>query len=162
MGKGADVLINAVEQYEFVHLDIAGPVSAEMRERSKSFFSNPRVNYLGLLSRKDLAAAMVNADIFLFPSFAEGSARVVFEALACGCYVITTPNSGSIVEDGVHGALVPPGDVRACVGAIEFALRNPGVISEIGKSNADSIRKQYRQRDYGDRLAGLYKELIHL
>ena len=43
------------------------------------------------------------------PASVEGSARVVFEALAAGCYVITTPNAGSIVKDEVHGALVEPG-----------------------------------------------------
>ena len=160
--KGAEILIDAVAQSSHWRLDVAGPISAELKERSQAFFSNPRVRYLGLLSRKDLALAMTNADVFVFPSFAEGSARVIFEALASGCYVITTPNGGSIVEPGVHGALVPPGDRHALVEAIEYALRHPAEVSEIGKSNAHCIRKHYRQRDYGDRLAGLYKELLHL
>ena len=47
---------------------------------------------------------MSRAEVFVFPSLAEGSARVVAMAMAAGCYVITTPNSGSVVRDGAMGA----------------------------------------------------------
>jgi len=140
-------------------LEIAGTVSPEVADRARSFFSNPRVKYLGLLSRKDLALAMARAEVFVFPSFAEGSARVVFEALACGCYVITTPNSGSIVEDGVHGAIVPPGDSNSLAEAIEYAYQHRGRVADIGRSNALCARAKYRQCNYGDELAILYERL---
>ena len=89
-------------------LEVAGQVSPALVKPSRSFFSDPRVNYLGYMSLRDLASAMTRADVFVFPSLAEGSARVVFDALACGCYVITTPNSGSIVEQGTHGGSLCP------------------------------------------------------
>lgn len=56
------------------------------------------------------------ADVFVLPSICEGSARVCYEALASGLPVITTPNAGSQVRDGVDGFIVP--------------IRNPEAIAE--------------------------------
>jgi glycosyltransferase involved in cell wall biosynthesis len=162
-GKGAEVLMDAMEQLDNIpwRLEIAGSVSADVTDRSRSFLSNPRVRHLGVLPRQDLAVAMARADVFVFPSLAEGSARVVFEALACGCYVITTPNSGSIVEHGIHGGIVPPGDSASLAEAIEYACRHRDKVSEIGRSNAQCVREKFRQCNYGDQLWALYKELLN-
>jgi glycosyltransferase involved in cell wall biosynthesis len=102
---------------------------------------------------------MTDAHVFVFPSLAEGSARVVFEALATACYVITTPNSGSIVEDGIHGALIPPGDVESIGGAIRRAAGDVARVAEIGRSNQLLIHSSYRQADYGTALVALYDSL---
>jgi hypothetical protein len=47
------------------------------------------------------------ADVFCLPSVCEGSATVIYEALMSGLPVITTPNAGSLVRDGVDGFIVP-------------------------------------------------------
>ncbi len=160
--KGAEILMEAMERLDHVpwQMEVAGRVGPDVADKAGSFLSNPRVKHLGLLSRMDLASAMARADVFVFPSFAEGSARVIFEALACGCYVITTPNSGSIVEDGVHGAIVPPGDSVRLAEAIEYAYQHRDKVSDIGRSNARCVRAKYRQCDYGDELSRLYKVLL--
>jgi glycosyltransferase involved in cell wall biosynthesis len=160
--KGVETLIEAFEHLDHlpIRLEIAGPIGQDMLDRSRSFFSNSRVKYLGQLSRPDLASAMSRADAFVFPSFTEGSARVVFEALACGCYVITTPNSGSIVEDGIHGRIVAPGESALLVEAIEDASRNRDKVAEIGRQNALCVKGQYRQRNYGNNLSLLYRNLL--
>jgi glycosyltransferase involved in cell wall biosynthesis len=97
--------------------------------------------------------------VFVFPSLADGSARVVFEALACGCYVITTPNSGTIVEDEIHGALVPPGDAGRLREAILAADRDRDRLADTGTRNAQLMAERFSQRNYGDGLANLYREL---
>ncbi|MDR3572622.1 MAG: glycosyltransferase family 4 protein [Anaerolineaceae bacterium] len=160
--KGVEMLMDALARLDNIpwRLEIAGPVLADVANRSRSFFADPRVNYLGLLSRENLATAMTRADVFVFPSLAEGSARVVFEALACGCYVITTPNSGSIVENGVHGGIVQPGDSSSLREAIEYAYQNRDKVLDIGRKNALCVRAKYRQSNYGDQLSTLYKELL--
>ncbi len=159
--KGADVLIKALRQLGDLpwRLEIAGRLDPQIEKENRSFFSDPRVEYLGLLSRKQLAEVMCRSDVFVFPSLVEGSARVVFEAIACGCNVVTTPNSGSIVEQGVHGSLVPPGDSEALAGAIEDAYRNRQRTTEIGRANAQLVKSSYRQCNYGDQLEALYKGL---
>jgi Glycosyltransferase len=160
--KGADTLVNALACLgnKPWQLEIAGSIEDGFRDIYPAFFADARVKFLGLLSRHELAKTMSQNEIFVFPSLAEGSARVVFEAMACGCYIITTPNSGSIVEDKVHGRLVPAGDHEALAVAIDEALSNPDRVADIGRRNAELIRENYRQSQYGGKLAALYSELL--
>ena len=161
--KGAEDLLIALRilKNEKWELNIAGSISPDIKRRFHNDLMDKRICHLGWLSRSDLAAEMVKADGFVFPSLAEGSARVVFEALACGCYVITTPNSGSIVEDGVHGRLVQAGDAEALASAIRDTIALPRErLRETGRNNAQDVRDRYRQSQYGDKLLELYQVLL--
>ncbi|SAL34146.1 BceJ [Caballeronia udeis] len=160
--KGFDLVIQALEsipQSDWV-LTVAGNIDEVTAKDYELFMKRDNVHQVGFVSRKMLAVLMKKIPIFLFPSLAEGSARVVFEALACGCYVITTPNAGSVVEDGRHGAVVPPGNSEALRAAIESALRNPELVSETGMRNREFVRLQYSQSAYGDQLDALYRGLL--
>ncbi|HEY7491301.1 MAG TPA: glycosyltransferase family 4 protein [Candidatus Tectomicrobia bacterium] len=48
------------------------------------------------------------ASVCVLPSLSEGSAKVTYEAMACGLPVIVTPNAGAEIKDGMEGFLVPP------------------------------------------------------
>jgi glycosyltransferase involved in cell wall biosynthesis len=160
--KGAETLIEALElvgsriDWDLV---VAGPVGPDIAANHHPFFADPRVEVLGSLARPEFKAQMIARGVFVFPSNAEGSARAVWEALACGCYVITTPNAGSIVENGVHGALVPPGDAEALAEAIVAADSDRERTAEIGNRNSELIASSYRQSAYGDALARIYADL---
>jgi glycosyltransferase involved in cell wall biosynthesis len=160
--KGAETLIEALElvgsriDWDLV---VAGPVGPDIVAKHRPFLADPRVEVLGYLARPDFKAQLIARGVFAFPTNAEGSARAVWEALACGCYVITTPNAGSIVEDGVHGALVPPGDAEALAEAIVAADSDRERIAEIGNRNAELIASSYRQSSYGDALTRIYADL---
>jgi|HubBroStandDraft_1064217.scaffolds.fasta_scaffold04069_5 glycosyltransferase involved in cell wall biosynthesis len=159
--KGAGVVVEVLRHLGDLsfELEIAGKLDPQLVQENPEFFADSRVKCLGMLTRKELAEAMSQADLFLFPSFCEGSARVVFEALACGCYVVTTPNSGSIVEQDVHGSIVPPADSLETARAIEEAYRNRERTCAIGRANAELIKTRYRQRNYGDQLEALYRTM---
>ena len=77
---------------------------------------------IGHLPWAELAERMSLADVFVFPSFAEGSARVVSMAMACGCCIITTPNSGSIVQEKIHGNVVAPGDANELLSFVSSTI----------------------------------------
>jgi glycosyltransferase involved in cell wall biosynthesis len=160
--KGAETLSNAMAMLpnEGWHLNIAGPVETGQRDNLTSLCQRRNVRYLGTLTRRQLASVMAETDVLVFPSFAEGSARVIFEALASGCYVITTPNSGSIVENGVHGALILPNDPSALASEIEWCLENPRDVESIRNQNADLVRRDYTQNVYGASLHALYRSLV--
>ena len=161
--KGADVLVEALHTLDDEvdwELRLAGPVAPQIRSIHGAFLKDERVRLLGTLRRPEMRSEMLSAPVFVFPSYAEGSARAVFEALACGCYVITTPNSGTIVEDGVHGSVVPPGDAECLASAISAAHRDRRRVAEIGTRNSQLIAGRYRQADYGDALAAVYRDLV--
>jgi glycosyltransferase involved in cell wall biosynthesis len=160
--KGVDTMVDALQRLDAEvdwELAVAGPVDPAVEADHGRFLEDPRVKLLGTLRRPELLEQMLAAPVFIFPSYAEGSARAVFEALAAGCYVITTPNSGSIVEDGVHGSLVASGNAGALAEAIIAADRDRAAIAEIGTRNAELIAACHRQSDYGDALAALYRRL---
>lgn len=160
--KGADTLVAAFQRLGDLdwQLGIAGSIESDFRQQYASFFSDPRVRILGTLKRRELAREMTDAEVFVFPSLAEGSARVVFEAMACGCDIITTPNTGSIVEDGVHGDLVAPGDVDALEKALRKAIAGRKEARAIGERNAKLVSDKYRQSQYGSAVAEVYERLL--
>lgn len=160
--KGGRVLLQALSlildlPWQFKAI---GSIEPNLRRDFKNFFTDKRVTVVGHLPWAELAEHMSMADIFVFPSLAEGSARVVFMAMACGNYVITTPNSGSIVQDEIHGKIVAPGNVDALVYALRKTLLNRELISTIGRSNADLVKLKYTQSHYGNGLVAIYKKLI--
>ncbi len=159
--KGAVELLTAVESLRDLpwRLEIVGGIAPDVERDFGNVLADPRVAIQGYVPRAELATRMAAADVFVFPSLAEGSARVVFEALACGCYVITTANAGSIVEDGVHGALVPPGDADALAAAIRQVIADRAMLLNVGRRNAELVRRQYRQSHYGAALERLYRKL---
>jgi glycosyltransferase involved in cell wall biosynthesis len=71
------------------------------------------IELVGAVPRSELAAHYRWADVFLLPSIVEGSAGVVQEAMSAGLPIVTTPNAGSVVRDGVEGFVVPIRDTPA-------------------------------------------------
>jgi glycosyltransferase involved in cell wall biosynthesis len=73
----------------------------------------------GAVPRSEIPSHYTWADVFLLPSLCEGSAIVTYEAMMAGLPVICTPNTGSVVEDGVNGTIVPPFSPDAVANALE-------------------------------------------
>lgn len=97
------------------------------------------------------------ADVFVFPSLHEGSALATYEALACGLPVITTPNSGSVVRDGVDGFIVPVCDANALEEKISLLLRNDALREHMSE-NARRRAEEFSWSAYHTRIAQLFHE----
>jgi glycosyltransferase involved in cell wall biosynthesis len=78
-----------------------------------------RVQFVGAVPHSQVAEWLRKFDVFFFPSTCEGSAGAVLEAMSAGLPIITTPNSGSWVRDGVEGFIRSYDDI----GGFEQALR---------------------------------------
>ncbi len=160
--KGADHLalaLTGLDDFPWT-LQLIGPIDETLAKRHAAFLADPRVDVVGRVSRSELAKRLSAADVFLFPSLAEGSARVVFEALAAGCFVVTTKNSGSIVEDGKHGFLVKPEDPATTADALRRTHADRDMIRKVGEQNHAVVRNHHRQSGYGDALMAVYDRLL--
>jgi glycosyltransferase involved in cell wall biosynthesis len=73
---------------------------------------------------EQVAAALDGATVLVLPSSSEGLGRIVVEAFARGRGVVASRVGGlaDIVEDGVSGILVPPGDPSALADALARVL----------------------------------------
>jgi glycosyltransferase involved in cell wall biosynthesis len=161
--KGVETLVDALNSLSpSINIEIAGGIEPDLRNSIKhcKFFAQSTTTYHGIIPRNQLSALFSKHTIFVFPSYCEGSARVIFEAMAAGCYIITTPNSGSIVEDGIHGAIVSPGDSLSLQKAIQFALDNPALVAAIGAENSHIVRNQYSQLDYMQNVLRVYHRIL--
>ncbi|MCX7101576.1 MAG: glycosyltransferase family 4 protein [Methylobacter sp.] len=140
-------------------LGIVGSISSEILSTYPSFFKLKNVNMHGFVLRDQLAKLMSQNDVFVFPSLVEGSARVIFEAMASGCYIITTENSGSIVKNNEHGTIIPPGNTLALATIIQDLLTERSSITAIGKNNTRLVKAKYLQSQYGDQLLEFYNNI---
>ena len=140
-------------------LTIAGSVEQDVSTEWESFHNRfaQRVRCAGFLSRPALAREMSKHRVFVFPSLMEGSARVVFEAMALGCFIITTPHAGSIVEHGQHGLLTTPGDADTLSEALGSVFHADHDLEAVGERNAALIRESYRQDQYAQRVLKVYE-----
>jgi len=109
------------------------------------------VDLIGPVARPRVWDEYLAADLFVFPSFCEGSATVVYEALAAGLPVVTTRNAGSVVRDGVDGFVVEAGDEGLFVERIREIAENDE-LREWMAGNALARALEFTQERYGDRL----------
>lgn len=83
--------------------------------------NHPEANaltFLGRVPRDKMRDHFAEADIFVLPTLAEGSATVVYEAMAVGLPVITTHEAGAPITAGIDGIIVPARDIEALATAI--------------------------------------------
>lgn len=91
---------------------------------------------LGFVPHEDVQRLLARAAVVVLPSHREGLPMVLLEAMAHGRAVVATPVGGipSLVEDGVTGLLVPPGDAKALREAIERLLVDPELRQRLGEA----------------------------
>lgn len=101
-----------------------------------------------------------SADVFVFPSLHEGSAIVIYEALAAGLPVITTPNAGSVVRHGVDGFILPIRDVEALQKTILLLYENEELRNEMGM-NARERAEEFTWGIYRKRLSTILTNILN-
>ena len=107
--KGGMVIINAIsiliEKNINFRLDVVGSLLKDIK--IPDWFSNNCGVYLhGHIPQEDLMSYLSKSDMYIFPSYCEGSAQSVKEAMAAGMPVITTKESGAPVIDGQNGIII--------------------------------------------------------
>jgi glycosyltransferase involved in cell wall biosynthesis len=110
----------------------------------------------GPVPRSEIAKHFAWADVFLLPSLCEGSATVTYEAMAQGLPVICTPNTGSVVRDGVDGFIVPIRDATAIAARLE-QLAVDTDLRENFSANARQRASEFTVAAYGRRLVEVIK-----
>jgi glycosyltransferase involved in cell wall biosynthesis len=90
-------------------------------------------------------------DVLVLPTISEGSANVCHESLAFGLPVITTPNAGSTVTDGVDGLVVPIRSPRAIAESLQRLTERPEILPEMSR-NAARRARDYSPKAYAARL----------
>ncbi len=108
--KGIQYLLDALRLLDNpeIHLSVCGRV-VDSLEIFKPFAGQVQIH--PDVSHAELLAAYRDADLFVFPSIAEGFGQVLLEALACGLPVLSTTRTAApdLIDEGVEGWVVAPG-----------------------------------------------------
>lgn len=122
--KGIHVLLEALASLRDIPWRLAiagdGPESAKLQELARQLGLDSRVEFLGL--QDDIPALLQRSDVMVHPAlWEEALGNTILEGLATGCVVIASRVGGipELINDGVTGILVPPGQS----GALADALR---------------------------------------
>jgi glycosyltransferase involved in cell wall biosynthesis len=158
--KGLSYLLEAWRRLALprAELLVVGAADAEGRRLLEPYRGICR--FAGPHPRHEIHRFYQQSDVFVFPSLAEGSALVTYEALACGLPLVTTPNSGSVVRDGIDGLVVGPGDVEGLCERIRFLYDHPEARQRMGAQGRDLIQRRYTWRHYRQRIGAAYAAIF--
>ena len=119
-----------------------------------------RANIRTIGFARDVEKYLSQATIHIFPSRLEGSAKVTYEAAACGLPQVVTRESGDVVRDGIEGIIVPPGDVNAIAGAIERFYQHPRIVSDMSIAARKRVVENFTWDHFRERLLGAYERAM--
>ncbi|WPF88363.1 glycosyltransferase family 4 protein [Cyanobacterium aponinum AL20118] len=111
--------------------------------------------FMGKLDKPELAKQYEWADVFVFPSLSEGSAGVIYEAMAFGLPVITTKSSGSWVTHGMEGQIIKEQSIEQIIEALLMYMENLNLIDLHGQNAWEKI-KSFNIEETGIRLKNLF------
>ncbi len=100
--------------------------------------------------------------VHVFPSQCEGSAKVTYEAAACGLPQITTREAGDVVQDGVEGIIVEPGDIDALAGAIQHLYDHPELVERMSLAARKRVVENFTWDHFRTRLLGAYERAMQM
>ncbi len=149
--KGVDVAIEALrpltERHRFTLTVLgSGPDEAMLHEMAQNLHW---VNFGGHVSVAEVSEAMNQADLLLVPStWRENSPGVVLQAHAIGLPVLASRTGGipELIEEGVDGLLVAPGDVDRWRAELDRLLGNPDEISRLRSNVVAAIPGRQPER----------------
>lgn len=111
----------------------------------------------GIVPRSEMASQYDWADVFLLPSLCEGSATATYEAMFRGLPVICTPETGSVVRDGVDGFIVPARGSNAITEKLTSLAADSELLAAMSE-NARQNSAEYTLEKYGERLIACFRE----
>jgi len=133
-----------------------GPERPALEREARRIGVGDRVRFLGFFAHERLPAAMAHADLLVLPSVYEELGTVLLEAMWAGLPIVASRTGGipDVIEDGVNGLLVPPGDPVALARAIDRLFADRALAHRL------SAEARKRGKDYDwEVLAGRVLEV---
>jgi glycosyltransferase involved in cell wall biosynthesis len=155
-GKGVQYLLQAWSKLALpdAELIIVGAIDQFGRRVLQEFPSVATVT--GRIARSDVHELFARADVFAFPTLAEGSALVSYEAMASGLPVVTTVQCGSVVRDGVDGFIVRERDSDELAARLEWLYRHRDEARAMGKNARQRVEESYTWAHYRERISAVH------
>jgi L-malate glycosyltransferase len=165
---GPDILLRALarasNKLPNLRLTMAG--EGEMTDRlvrlTHELGLTGQVDFVGFVDNRQMYAMLEKHHIIMMPSLEEAFGVAALEAAACARPVIASRVGGipEVVQDGVTGILLPPGDIEALADAIVTLAGDPGRSRAMGLAGYQFVRASYSWEHSLDLMSDLYARVI--
>lgn len=120
------------------------------------------VEVVGEKERSKAIEYYKTSHIYVLPSYNEGLPYGILEAMAAGLPIVSTPVGAipEIIEEGINGFLVKPGDRRGLTAKIRILLMDESLRNEMGKRNRAKVAKEYSLGSVVGQFKRLYYHLL--
>ncbi len=156
--KGIKFLLNAWTKLNLknAELILCGRLNKDVKSLMKKYMKNNKnIKYKGFVNPLE---EYQNADLFVFPSLFESSAKVLYEAMACELPIITTPNAGPPFKDKTAGFIVPIKNSGALAEKIKKLYLNKKLREKMGKQGREIV-KNLSWENYGKKMNDIYEKI---
>jgi glycosyltransferase involved in cell wall biosynthesis len=143
------------------YAEVDASIADRMRRDATSRGRADRLVFTGQVH--DVHRYLRAADVFVLPSRREGLPVALMEAMSCAlpCVASRLPGAtDTLIEDGVSGVLVPPGDVAAFVSAVAAVLADPARASAMGAAARQVILDRFANEKIADRWLQSYETVL--
>ena len=154
--KGIHHLLEAWHRLDLkdAELWLVGSVHDEAKPHLKKYWRD-NIKVVGFV--RDVETYLSQGTVHIFPSQCEGSAKVVYEAAACGLPQITTREAGDVVNDGVEGIIIQPGNVGELAAAILELYRHPEKVERMSEAARRRVVDNFTWDHFRTRLLIAYE-----
>ena len=162
--KGVYELVEACSQITNIELRIVGRCLPDVESELKSIACKNNegkwLYIIGEVDHDEVLAEMLQADMFVFPSYTEGFPNVILEAMACGCPIVSS-DVGAIPEmldlEGTPcGVSFKPKSVDQLFAAINEILDNDSAKTKLSVSASERLNLEYVMPKVWSRLVDIW------
>lgn len=162
--KGVYELVEACTQIPNIELRIVGKclpdVEADLKAIASGYEEGKWLNIVGEVDHDGVLAELLQADMFVFPSYTEGFPNVILEAMACGCPIVSS-DVGAIpemldVEGTPCGVCFKPKSVDEVLTAVNLILENDSVKKTLSLSASERLNLEYVMPKVWSRLVDIW------
>ena len=164
--KGPDVFLRAAAivgaRLPDVRFQIAGTGDEESaRQLMREGGIEARCELRG--SVRNVPGFLAELDVAVLASHSEGLSNALIEYMAAGRPIVATAVGGNVelVEDGIHGLLVPPGDPAALAAAVFRLLANPEFAAILGAAARKRAAERFSRQAMVRRHEEFYCRLMN-
>lgn len=155
--KGGDLVVAAARLPEFADVEFHLVTGGDVKDAP----SNVVLHHGVPPNSETLRRLLADSDLFVLPTWADVSSIASLEAMAMELPVITTPVGGipEIVEDGVSGYLIPPGDFDALVDRLRALVSSGDRRVTMGRAGRAHVDAQHSLRVNVPRYVDLLRQV---
>lgn len=162
--KGLETFFSAVKQIQNEHRNVTILIIGDgaLRKDLEAVANQLKVKTIFTGWKRDTLPYYSLMDIFVLPSFYEGLANVLLEAMAMKKAVVATNVGGNpdVILNGENGFLVPAGDSKQMAHVLKQLIEDEDLRARIGIRNRQKIEKHYSWTWTVERIERVYNEAI--